>query len=76
MKKIDNHVCLTDFGVWVEGVRRRKGLSQAEVAFAAGLSQSQYCRIESAKREVDLVSAMRICRALDLDLSDFIKQYM
>lgn len=76
MKNIDNSVCLSDFGVWVEDARRRKGFSQAEVASAVNIAQSQYCRIESAKREVDLITAMRICQVLSLDLSDFIKTHM
>ena len=76
MKEISNRVCLTEFGTWIESARKRKCLSQIEVASAAGLSQSQYCRIESAKREVDLCTAMRVCQVLELDLSDFIKKYM
>ena len=76
MKKLDNSVCLSDFGEWIKTARERKGLSQAEVAFGAGIAQSQYSRIESAKREVDLITAMAICRVLGLDLSDFIKTYM
>ena len=76
MKKIENSVCLSDFGERVKAARIRKGLSQTEVAFAVGVNQSQYCRIESAKREVDLITAMRICQVLGLDLSDFIKDYM
>ena len=76
MKKLDNSVCLSDFGEWIKTARERKGLSQAEVALGAGIAQSQYSRIESAKREVDLITAMAICRVLGLDLSDFIKTYM
>lgn len=76
MKKIDNSVCLKDFGNWVKGAREKQGLSQAEIAFRANIAQSQYCRIESAKREVDLITAMRICQVLGLDLTDFIKTHM
>lgn len=76
MKKLDNSVCLKDFGERVRVARVQKGLSQAEVAFAVGVNQSQYCRIETAKREVDLMTAMRICQLLGLDLTDFIKAYM
>jgi transcriptional regulator with XRE-family HTH domain len=76
MKNIDNSVCLEDFGRWVKAARERRKLSQAEVAQVANINQSQYCRIESAKREVDLITAMRICGVLGLDLSDFIKSHM
>lgn len=76
MKKLDNSVCLSDFGEWIKTARGRKGLSQAEVAFGAEIAQSQYSRIESVEREVDLMTAMRICQVLGLDLSDFIKTHM
>lgn len=76
MKKIDNSACLEGFGRWVKEARERARLSQAEVAKAVNINQSQYCRIESAKREVDLITAMRICNLLGLDLSDFLKKYM
>lgn len=76
MKKIENSVCLSDFGEWVKAARKRKGLSQTEVATLVGVSQPWYCRIESAEREVDLMTAMRLCQVLGLDLSDFIKTYM
>ena len=76
MKNLDFRVCLIDFGNWVKQARERTGLSQAEVARAVNINQSQYCRIESAKREVDLITAMSICHVLNLDLSDFIKEHM
>ena len=76
MKKIDNSVCLSDFGEFIRKERERQELSQAEVADMVGISQPWYSRIEAAKREVDLMTAMRICRVLRLDLNNFIKKYM
>ena len=76
MKKLDNSVCLNDFGEFIRKERERRDLSQTEVATMVGISQAWYCRIETAKREVDLMTAMRICQVLKLDLSDFIKAHM
>lgn len=76
MRRIDNSVCLSEFGDWVRTARKGRGLSQTEVATLVGVSQPWYCRIESADREVDLITAMRICQVLGLDLSDFIKTHM
>lgn len=76
MKKIENNVCLRDFGEWIKAARKRRGWSQLEVATMVGVSQPWYCRIESAEREVDLMTAMRICQVLGLDISDFTKTYM
>lgn len=76
MKRIDNSVCLCDFGEWIRKERERKELSQTEVAQMVGIHQTYYSKIELAKREVDLVTAMNICKALNLDISDFIKAHM
>lgn len=76
MKDIKNNVCLRDFGYFIRSARKRKGLTQVEVAQMVGLHQTYYGKIERAHREVDLLTAMSICQALGLDLSDFIKQHM
>lgn len=76
MKKIENSLCLRDFGDFIRRERERRGLPQAEVAQMIGMHQTYYSKIELAQREVDLVDAMNICQALGLDLADFIKQYM
>lgn len=76
MSRKDNAECLRDFGDYIRTARERLGLSQAEVANSLGLHQTYYGKIELAKREVDLVTAMKICEILKLDLSDFVKRYM
>jgi transcriptional regulator with XRE-family HTH domain len=67
---------LSNFGEWIRSERERKELSQAEVAEELGLHQTYYGKIELAQREVDLTTAMRICKVLGLDLSDFVKTHM
>ena len=77
MKKIDNNECLLyDFGEFIRSARERKGLSQEEVAQIVGIHRTYYGKIELAKREVDLITAMAICKALNLDLSDFVSPRM
>ena len=76
MKKTENNECLCNFGEWIRCEREWKELSQAEEAAELGLHQTYYGKIELAKREVDLVTAMAICKVLGLDLSDFIKTHM
>ena len=76
MKKLDNSVLLRDFGEWIRQGRERKGLSQGEVAAELGLHQTYYGKIELARREVDFVTAIEICKILGLDISDFIKKHI
>lgn len=76
MKNIDDSVCLNDFSHWIKAARERRNWSQADVAGRAGITQSCYCRIETSRRVPTLPTVMKICHALDLNLSDFLKKYM
>lgn len=76
MKNTDNNALLCDFGKWIRDEREHRGLSQTELSEMIGLHQTYYSRIESGKRVVDLDVAIRICKVLRLDLSDFIKTHI
>lgn len=76
MKNKENSVLLCDFGKWIREERERQELSQAEVGEMIDLHQTYYSRIELGKRVVDLDTAIKICKALRLDLSDFIKLHV
>jgi transcriptional regulator with XRE-family HTH domain len=76
MKKLENSALLSDFGEWIRKERERKELSQTEVAEELHLHQTYYSKIELAQRDVDLSTAVNICKVLGLDLSDFIKAHM
>lgn len=76
MKKIQNSECQTGYGEFIKKGREIRGLTQGEVATLLGISQSYYGYIERGERSVDLVLAMKICRVLKIDLSDFIKNYL
>lgn len=52
--------------------RRRKGLSQAQVARALGRHQPFIANIESGERRVDLVELMDLAEVIDLDLDALI----
>jgi DNA-binding XRE family transcriptional regulator len=41
-----------------------------------GIHRTYYGKIELGQREVDLFTAIAICRTLGLDISDFMKEYM
>ena len=76
MKNIENNECLRDFGEFIRKERERRELSQEEVAQMVGIHRTYYGKIELARREVDLFTAMTICKALNIDLSNFIKTQM
>lgn len=78
MKKIENSECQISFGRFIREARKRKDLLQTEVAQLVGIPQSYYSIIENGAkdRNIDLVLAMKICQALEVDFSDFTKRYM
>lgn len=76
MKKIENKDCLIAFGKFIAAEREKQELYQRDVAEKIGISQVYYSYIERGERTVDLVLALRICDALELDLRDFIASYM
>jgi transcriptional regulator with XRE-family HTH domain len=54
-------------GKQLAAVRRRAGLTQAEVARQLGKPQSFVSSYENGQRRVDLIEFMRISRALKAD---------
>ena len=77
MKNKENSGCLNkDFGSFIRAKREQKDLDQAEVAAMLGISQAYYSYLELGKRNIDLNLAIDICKSLDLDIRDFITQYM
>lgn len=76
MKRLENSECQSGFGEFIKRGRETRGLTQGEVATLTGISQSYYGYIERGERNIDLVLAMKICRVLRIDLSDFVKGYL
>lgn len=76
MNNIENSVCLKGFGEFIKEGREKKSLYQEQIAQQLEISQTYYSLIERGERNVDLVLAMKICQALNLDLSQYIKTYM
>lgn len=58
----------------IKNIRMSKNLSQKEVALSIGINQAQYSRIESGKVEPTLSSLEKIANALNVSVSDFLKE--
>ena len=55
-------------------VRKRRGLTQAEVAEAAGLSDRTYADIERGTVNMRIETLLRICRALRITPNDILTE--
>lgn len=74
MKTVDKEKVAVEFGTLVREAREKQGLYQADVAEKLGVSRSYYAFIEAGKREIYFTLAINICRVLNLDINDFMKQ--
>ena len=58
----------------LEPLRKEKGLTQKDVADAAGISQVAYCNIENGKRRPSVAVAKRIAAVLGVDWTEFFEE--
>jgi transcriptional regulator with XRE-family HTH domain len=54
--------------------RKRKGTTQLELASRLGAQQSDVSKIERGERRIDLIETLAICRALEIDIHEFITE--
>ena len=55
--------------------RKRKGISQEKLAADTGIDRSHIGYIEQNRRKPTLATLYKICRGLDIRLSDLIKGF-
>lgn len=63
---------LKHFGARLKQLRQTAGLTQEELAEAAGFSRSYYTEIETGKRNVSLLNLQRLARCLNLSVSELV----
>lgn len=59
------------FGHRVRFLRKRKGLSQEQLALRCGLDRTYIGGVERGERNISIVNVEKIARALDASLKDF-----
>ena len=63
----------SELGRRLRELRRDSGMTQAELARAAGLGQASLSNYENARRDIHLVSAVRVAAALDITLGQLLE---
>ena len=66
---------LVQFGKKVKEERRKQRLSQEQLAEKAGLHRTYIGMIERAEKNITLENIYKICKALDLNLGAFFKDF-
>ncbi len=64
---------LVKFGNKVRAERARRGLSQEELAARAGVHRTYIGMIERAEKNITLENLERICKALNISISECFK---
>ena len=64
-----------EYGLYIKGKRTEKGLTQAEVAKALGISQQAYARYELGQRELTLPLIVNIANAIGYDPGEFFDRF-
>lgn len=63
---------LIEIGERLLSVRRKKGMTQGEVAEKAGLSDRAYADIERGTANMRVETALKICKALNITPNDIL----
>ncbi len=63
------------FGQKIRGQRTKMGISQEELAARAGVHRTYIGMIERAEKNITLENIEKICKALDLKIGDFFKDF-
>jgi len=66
---------LNRFGQKVRIERTKLGISQEELASRAGVHRTYIGMIERAEKNITLENIEKVCKALDLSISDFFKDF-
>jgi len=69
-KKSDRDVLLKAVGARIRDLRLEKGLSQEELALAAGLDRSYIGGVERGERNIAVMNLKKIANALGVSLSE------
>jgi transcriptional regulator with XRE-family HTH domain len=72
-KTLDTTICIR-LGRKVRELRRERGWRQIDLAAHAKLSKTHVNELEAGKREVGLRALERLAEALDLKVSDLMKE--
>ncbi|HEU0132977.1 MAG TPA: helix-turn-helix transcriptional regulator [Mycobacteriales bacterium] len=69
----DARICHA-FGAWLRELRRRKKLSQVDLAARAGISATYLSEIEQGERNPTIAVVVRLARALDVKATQLVSR--
>ncbi|MCP5534933.1 MAG: helix-turn-helix transcriptional regulator [Akkermansiaceae bacterium] len=64
--------CLVKLGQNIRMMREARHLSQEDLALSAELDRTYVGGVERGERNITILSALKLCKALDCDLVDLV----
>jgi transcriptional regulator with XRE-family HTH domain len=69
-----NEKLIIEFGLKIRKIRIKKNLSQEKLSFLTGFHRTYIGMIERAEKNITLLNIEKIANALDVKITDLIKQ--
>lgn len=67
------NIILISFGRKVRNIRKKKGLSQEQLAYKANLHRTYIGMIERAEKNITLINIEKIANALEVEISELLE---
>lgn len=58
----------------ISEIRKKRGLTQAELAMRAGITQANLCKIERGRQDLTVSTLLRICSALEVSPAEVFEE--
>ena len=68
----DSDKILKDIGAVIKKLRKEKGMSAVELGYKCDMDKPNVNRIENGKTNPTVLTLVRICTALDIELKDLV----
>ena len=62
-------------GLKIRQLREERNITQLQLADKCDMEKNNIGRIENGKRSIKLFTLQRICKALDISMSEFLKEF-
>ena len=62
-------------GLKIKQLREERHITQLQLADKCDMEKNNIGRIENGRRNIKLFTLMRICKALDISMSEFLEEF-
>jgi transcriptional regulator with XRE-family HTH domain len=75
MNNLRNQKLLEKFGIHIKALRKSKGMTQEELAYASDMELSQVYRIEKGKVNATITTIEALSKGLEISIGELLKEF-